>query len=630
MVLVQAPSTADFPDMPASALATGLADEQGAPADLARRLPGLLAPEEPEVGLDRVFELLRERSGHDFSSYKPRTLHRRIERRMALRKISSLVGYLTYLEDTPAEVDLLFQDLLIGVTQFFRDPAAFEVLERNVIPAILARKSPGMPIRVWSAGCSTGEEAYSLAMLFTEKLSEMNLESRIQIFATDLDVRAITAARFGRYPAEIRADVSADRLARFFTLDADGLVYTVQKALRDKIVFSEHDLVRDPPFSRLDLVLCRNVLIYLENDLQARILSLFHYALVPGGTLFLGNAESTGVMTPLFAPVDAPSKLFRRLPEVPAEELPRRRKSTPIRPRLPTVMGTSEVELQAFNEELQSTNEELETTKEELQSLNEELSTVNSELQAKVGDLARANDDMNNLLAGTGIATVFIDRSLRILRYTPAATQVFPLMPGDVGRPLGNLVTRLVGHDRMLTDAQAVLDTLEPVQHEVVSDVGTWFNLRLLPYRTRENLVQGVVISFVDITEIVTKRNALRTANDLLRLAVVVRDSHDAVTVQGLDGKILAWNPGATRIYGWTEDEALAMNVRDRIPVDLRDRAIDQVKRLSQSAVLEPIVTRRLAKNGEVLEVSLVSTALIDEAGAFYAIATTERLGRAP
>jgi two-component system CheB/CheR fusion protein len=282
--------------------------------------------------------------------------------------------------------------------------------------------------------------------------------------------------------------------------------------------------------------------------------------------------------------------------------------------------------MQSVNEELQSTNEELETSKEELQSVNEELATVNAELQTKVADLSRANNDMNNLLAGTGIGTVFVDHQLRILRFTPAASQIINLIPSDVGRPVGHILPNLVGYDRLVADTQAVLDTLTPKAVDVQTKDGKWYTLRIQPYRTLDNVIEGAVISFFDISETVQTRQALRKANELLRLAVVVRDARDAITVQDLDGRILAWNPGAARMYGWNEAEALLMNVRDRIPEALRKDALAKVHDLSRAEILEPYRTQRLTKDGAVVEVWMTATALVNEAGQMYAIATTERM----
>jgi two-component system CheB/CheR fusion protein len=275
---------------------------------------------------------------------------------------------------------------------------------------------------------------------------------------------------------------------------------------------------------------------------------------------------------------------------------------------------------------LQSTNEELETSKEELQSVNEELATVNTELQTKVVDLSRANNDMNNLLAGTGIGTVFVDHQLRILRFTPAASSIINLIRSDVGRPVSHLVANLVGYTSLVEDVKDVLDTLVSKDVEVITAEGKIYAMRIQPYRTLDNVIEGAVISFVDITEITRTRAALSQANDsLLRLAVVVRDAHDAITVQDLDGRILAWNPGAVRMYGWSEAEALKMNVRDRIPPGLREGALARLAQLSRAEVLEALRTQRLARSGALVEVSIISTALVNEGGKIYAIATTER-----
>jgi two-component system CheB/CheR fusion protein len=288
-------------------------------------------------------------------------------------------------------------------------------------------------------------------------------------------------------------------------------------------------------------------------------------------------------------------------------------------------LKSSNEEMQSVNEELQSTNEELETSKEELQSVNEELATVNNELQTKVGDLSRANSDMNNLLAGTGIATLFVDHQLRILRYTPNASAVINLILSDVGRPVSHIVSNLVGYDRLVADTQAVLDTLISKEVEVQTTDGKWYTLRIQPYRTMDNVIEGAVMTFVDITERKRTTEALRKVNDLLRLAVVVRDAQDAITVQDLDGRIIAWNPGAERMYGWREEEALAMNVRDRIPEGLRDEALAKLNRLSRAEILEPYRTQRITKDGTVVEVWMTATSLVNEAGQIYAIATTER-----
>jgi two-component system CheB/CheR fusion protein len=268
----------------------------------------------------------------------------------------------------------------------------------------------------------------------------------------------------------------------------------------------------------------------------------------------------------------------------------------------------------------------METSKEELQSVNEELATVNAELQAKVADLSRVNNDMNNLLAGSGIATVFVDHQLRILRFTPAATRLINLILADVGRPVGHIVSNLKGYDRLPQDVQGVLDTLLPKEAEVQTAEGKWYAMRILPYRTIDNVIEGAVITFVDITDMAQTREALQKANERSRLAVVLADAHDAITVQDLDGRTLAWNPAAASLYGWSEAEALALNVHDRIPQRFRKKALARLLQLGKAEILKPYRTQRLTKTGKIVEVSIVSTALVNEAGQMYAIATTERV----
>jgi two-component system CheB/CheR fusion protein len=282
-------------------------------------------------------------------------------------------------------------------------------------------------------------------------------------------------------------------------------------------------------------------------------------------------------------------------------------------------------ELQSMNEELQSTNEELETSKEELQSVNEELATVNTELQSKVHDLSRVNNDMNNLLAGTGIGTVFVDHQQRVRRFTPAVTQFINLIQTDVGRPLGHIVSNLVGYDRLVADVQAVLDTLSPREIEVETRAGAAYRLRIRPYRTLENVIEGAIITFTEVTEIKDAQVALREADELRRFARAVSDARDAIVVQDLDGRILAFNPGAVRLYGWSEAEALTMNVRALVPEDQRDQTLSLVQRLVLGEMLEPCRAQRLAKNGDIMEIALAATALVNASGATYGIVSIER-----
>ncbi len=828
MVLVQSIESAEYDGMPRSVIATGLADFVLPPAKMVsalvdacsgrgpRRvatLPVLPAP--TESALKKLLVILRAQTGHDFSRYKIGTVQRRIERRMSVHRLETLDGYVKLLQQSKDEVSALFHDLLISVTGFFRDPDAFLVLESQAIAPMLARKQAGDAVRIWTAGCATGEEAYSIAILLAESEAALKRSLNVHIFATDIDDHAIAIARAGNYPATISADVSPERLAAFFTLLPNGAGYRVNQNIRDMLVFSEQDPNKDPPFSRLDLISCRNLLIYFGDELKERLIPLFHYALNRDGYLFLGTSETVGNFDELFAWVDRKARLYLRkqlvnerrraalstvgavqpeakrmpghrdfnpelkaapkkpllrelveqtllrqsgqaaalvnrqgdilyvhgrvgrylepnagevtvsniykmaregllhgltatlrkamgdeqvtraaglrvktngdfttvnlsvvplstnpasAPEVPlylviledtliSAAAPVAAGNNPAEPAEPRAVDDARVaslmlelqakdenlrstieqqestneeltsaneELQSVNEELHSTNEELETSKEELQSVNEELATVNQELHSKVSELSQSNNDMANLLAGTGIATVFVDSALNILRFTPAATEIFNFISTDLGRPVAHIASNLVGYDRLVADVQDVLRTLAPRALDVQTTHGESYTMRIQPYRTRTNVIEGAVVSFIDITEVVRTREALRKANELLRLAVVVRDAHDAITVQDLDGRILAWNPGAQRLYGWTESEAMKMNVRERIPPALQEESLTTLHRLSRAEVLEPYRTRRFNKAGAVLNVSIISTALMNEAGQMYAIATTE------
>lgn len=275
-----------------------------------RRMDGAAALNSGDT-LKKIFVLLRLQTGHDFSQYKPSIVHRRIERRMVVHQIEKTDGYLKYLQQAPAEVEALFRDLLIGVTNFFRDPAAFRELQEHIIPKLFAGKPAGSTIRVWSTGCSTGEEPYSIAILLHERMEGLKQSYSVQVFATDIDRQAIATARAGLYSANVAADISPERLARFFTAGSDG-TYRIHKSIRDMMVFSEQDVNKDPPFSKLDLISCRNLMIYLSVELQRKLIPLFHYALNPHGVLFLGTSEGVGDFDDLFTAVDRKAKLYRR------------------------------------------------------------------------------------------------------------------------------------------------------------------------------------------------------------------------------------------------------------------------------------------------------------------------------
>nr|MBW4056666.1 PAS domain-containing protein [Pseudomonadota bacterium] len=272
----------------------------------------LALEEKDKSALEKVLILLRARTGQDFSLYKKNTVYRRIERRMSIHQIDKIISYVRYLQENPQEVELLFKELLIGVTSFFRDPEAWEHLQKEALPTLLEERPVGGILRAWSAGCSTGEEAYSLAIAFKETLEQVRPKESfsLQIFATDLDRDAIDRARLGVYPANIAADVSPERLRRFFVKEDDR--YRVGKEIREMVTFATQNVIMDPPFTKLDVLVCRNLLIYLTPELQKKLMPLFHYSLSPGGVLFLGSAEAVGSFTSLYAPLNVKSRLFRR------------------------------------------------------------------------------------------------------------------------------------------------------------------------------------------------------------------------------------------------------------------------------------------------------------------------------
>jgi two-component system CheB/CheR fusion protein len=803
LTMVQEEEQAGYGGMPHSAISTGMVDVVLSTEQMADELiqyvrhPYMENSRQVDVNLQaqqdtlqQLFNILRKHTGHDFSDYKLNTIYRRIERRMAVHQIEDMAEYLRYLQQHKAEVDTLFKDMLITVTSFFRDQEAFEALKSKVLPDLLANLAEDVPLRVWIPGCATGEEAYSIAILLIEAMEENNQLVDCKIFASDIDTGSIEWGRAGVYPESIKADVSEERLERFFTLEENQ--YRVKKRLRDMVVFAEQDLIKDPPFSNVDLVSCRNVLIYMNQEMHKRLFPVFHYALKNNGFLFLGSSESIGEFESRFKPIDnkyniyrkkqgainkafdypefprprtrqvahtqvqqttsgqseirelvertilekysypcvvvnenfdilyiygdtenylampkgkvslnlinvaresLKSKLLTALREATKEQKSVNRKDMLIRhendfyafdlfvhplslsvdhqqvllvafreknsafsiekaeevystdaendKRMMVMeqelqstreslqatieqLETSNEELQSKNEEMQATNEELqssieelETSKEEAQSTNEELISVNSELKQKINDLAEANNDINNLLASTEIATIFLDNDLRIKRFTPAMSTIFNLIQSDIGRSISD-ITSNINYQNIHTDARHVLETLEKQEKEIRTESGSWYAVRIIPYRTTENMIDGVVITFVEITE-----NKL--LNEASRLAAVVRDSNDAITVLDLNGDITAWNHSAEAMYGYSEAEALQMNISDLLPTDRKQEVKDLIGLVQAGKPVQSYQTKRLSQSGEEVNIWLTVTALVDNMGQSYALATTER-----
>lgn len=326
LTAAQQPDTAQFDAMPKSAIDADCIDIVAPPGDLParilaylERMPEPCAPNEPSVDSEqvsppfqRILQLLKKATRHDFSLYKPSTLHRRMGRRMAIHQVETLALYADFLESNPQEIDLLFKEVLIGVTSFFRDAQVWQRLTDSILPELLARQPQEHQVRVWVVGCSTGEEAYSLAMVFTEALEKMPQahDFTLQIFASDLSPDAIATARRGLYPADISNTVSPERLERFFTPHQGG--YRINMDIRELVLFAQQNVVLDPPFTRLNLISCRNLLIYFDQSLQRRLMPMFHYSLRPGGVLLLGSSETIGRDTQLFVPIDSKQRLYQR------------------------------------------------------------------------------------------------------------------------------------------------------------------------------------------------------------------------------------------------------------------------------------------------------------------------------
>jgi two-component system, chemotaxis family, CheB/CheR fusion protein len=802
LTIAQDPDTAGFGDMPSNAIATHDVDFIVPPEQMGELIlkyihhqptgeyrPGDGNLQRGFAPLQQLFSLLRSKTGHDFSLYKHNTILRRIERRIKLTLVPDLAAYIDYLRQHPEEIEAFFRDMLINVTQFFRDPEAFSALAEKVIqPLIVSKYAAEVPLRIWVAGCSTGEEAYSIAIAIQEQCEVLKADCKVQIYATDLDMEAIALARRGIYADGSLENVSPERLQRFFVKAEEG--YQIKKSIRDLVVFSTQNLVFDAPFSKMDLLCCRNLLIYLEGELQKQVFPIFHYALNPGGFLFLGTSESVGSFTDLFGVIDRKNKIYQRKQaasrqlmhtrvrsavgfplsvdsetmkqhsgtkelrewteqallkfhaptcvivdakheilyihgrtgkylETPSGEvstnilrmareglkaelataihaasankdsvsrqgirvktngdyqlidltvrpvdmvgvgqgllmvvfeearnLPVEPKSTdakkPAKNRrvaelekalkekdeyLNSIINELEEanqdlkstneELQSSNEEMQSTNEEMETSREELQSINEELSTVNAELQSKNAELTGLNNDVYNLLASTEIGTIFLDLEMQVRRYTPAIRSIYNFLPGDIGRPISHFLSTLL-YDHLIEDIREVLSTLIPKSIEAQSKDDVWYLINIKPYRTLENVIDGAVITFVDITR-------QKQSEALQRLATVVRDANDAITIQDFDGNIQAWNQGAVQLYGWRETEALKMNVLDLVPEQLRAEHKALYQRLFKGEKIRSFETKRLTRSGSTVDVWVTLSLLVNDMNQPVGIATTER-----
>jgi two-component system CheB/CheR fusion protein len=725
-VVVQDVASAQFDGMPKTAIDSGAADAVAPPADMPRILreheggrtrrqskASIDAPSD-ETGVGAVYQMLQEEFGIDFTHYKPSTVTRRIERRLALARSQDIDEYVRRLKSERAELDVLYRDLLIEVTRFFRDEQAFGVLETQVFPDLLRREPHDTPLRFWVAGCATGEEAYSLAILLQDLMATHG-ERPAKIFATDVHRGSLDQATRGIYGAEAVAGMSADRLARYFIKHGDG--YQVVPELRQMVVFAQHNVIKDAPFTRVDMVTCRNLLIYLQPAAQQKVLSLFHFALNRNGTLFLGPSETAGplaraydtidkrwrvykkrsdtripveVRAPSVAPadgrsgpvpftsvsgrhslaqlmgaydsllervmppslllsdrgelvhafanagrflhhrdgrqgldvvdlVDAELKLVlvgglkralteqaaivynnvrladsdgERVYKITIQKIPNRSSGAPYllvsfeaaakpdgasaaatqiepveidnasrdqlrvleaelthtRENLQSAieeLETSNEELQSSNEELQTSNEELQSTNEELQSVNEELYTVNAEYQRKIAELTEVTNDMDNLLASTEVGTIFLDRQLRIRKFTPEAAETFSLVAHDVGRTIDTFAHKL-DHPELLDDLRRVSESGVVAERELRDASGKCFFLRILPYRAK-GAIAGVVLTLIDMTGLKHAEDALFHERYLLNS--LLTSIPDAIYFKDSRGRFIRANQAmATRL----------------------------------------------------------------------------------
>jgi two-component system, chemotaxis family, CheB/CheR fusion protein len=698
MVMVQSPQSASFDSMPNVSISSDHPDYIAPPEDLAIELaqflktPDILEKEKLKSdtalferdSLKEIINYISTFSGVNFKNYKPGTIIRRIEKRMKINRLNELHEYVTYMQSNPKEVRHVFDDLLIGVTRFFRDKEAFSCLKEKVIPKLFLERKSFEPLRIWVTGCSTGEEAYSLAILFDEHVAQNNLNVEFKIFATDINQRAIDIASMGRYSNAIEEDVDKALLYNYF--NANGDYYEVKKEIRRRIIFSKHNLLNDPPFIRIDLISCRNLFIYLNDETQNKVLQNFNYSLIPEGYLFLGINESNNELDKLYSTVDIKHKIFQskgngnnkafrpvnyffqdthhvqyaapnirhrhNLPiteehyaELVADrfappsmivnqsedvvyttgnldrflQFPNRRSDLNVYSALrgslllafrnglrqiregksrviftdvyikiqdqnivvdvafsridkqqrdvqdylilvefhakDTQMVEEQVEvvprdkysqaeienlelelklarkelrytsdeletineeLQSSNEEMQSANEELQSTNEELQSANEELQTVNNELNNKIDTITILHDDMLNLFNSTQIATIFLDSSMNIRKFTPPAKEYFNIMDTDIGRPISHFSYNFNYH-KLFDDVKIVRDTLQSVEHEIEHKERKYSIMRVIPYKTEAQQIKGVVITFTDITELKQKNIRLKQISEELR-----------------------------------------------------------------------------------------------------------------
>lgn len=541
--------------------------------------------DDPEVDeaiadLASVVDVLRRSCGVDFSGYKASTLTRRIGRRMALARARSFPAYVKTVERDVAEREALCQDLLINVTGFFRDPAVFSLLSEEVFPDMLRGRDSAQELRLWSAGCATGEEAYSLAVLALDAASRFGFNGNVKIFATDLHADGLSRASQGTFADGAIQTIPDALRRRFFQREHEG--WRVDGSLRRHIVFARHNLISDPPFTRIDLALCRNLLIYLKPDAQRKVLAQLHFALNPQGLLLLGSSETVGDHeSGAFMVVDRTRKLYRRqahelphasrqgvLPSLAARGDPDARPEAEVRSGHETLeaeliatrerlhetvaeLRSSHERIDLANEELTASNEELQSSNEELKSLNEDLQTLNAELEHKNDALLNLNRDYDHLLASAEIGTVFLDAELCVRRVSAAVDGFLALRPQDNGRPISDITYRLGDSDRFIRDLQCVADTGERIEREVQTEPGRWYLERMLPFRREDGVRDGVVLTYTDISRVKSAQAEIAAlAAERTRLQGILDILPDGVYIVDAKYEIEYLNPVLEREFG--------------------------------------------------------------------------------
>ncbi|MDA9089549.1 PAS domain-containing protein [Maribacter arcticus] len=796
LVLVQKPESAKFDSMPRAAIKWAIIDAVATANELPAKLLSIhkaneLKKETLELdsgSIEKIIILLRAQTGNDFSQYKKNTLYRRIERRMGVHQIEKITSYVRYLRTNPLEIEILFKELLIGVTNFFRDLAVWDHLKNKILPTMFAELQNGEKIRVWVPACSTGEEAYSWAIIFKEAIEKVTPNKNITmlIFATDLDNGAIEIARKGFYPNNIVADVSEERLTRFFVKIND--YYQLKPEIREMIVFAPQNIVKDPPFTKLDILSCRNMLIYMEKDLQKKLLTLFHYSLNYRGILLLGSAETNGDDNKLFTTINSKLHIYQTtsMPKTelfdfpsafaqikketkknyvvaensdniktltdnlllqqfspasvlvnnkgeiiyltgdtgkylaPAagkanmnifamarEGLGRELRSafrkvinsheklifpnievktnggtqivdviiqqieSPLALKGKIVVAFSDVikekkltsllqetdkssdfqweeeirrlnqelqnsneemqtsqeelkstneELQSSNEELQSANEELTISKEEMQSLNEELHTVNSELLSKIDDSERLTNDINNLLNGSEIATLFLDKKMNIRQFTKHVTKIFNVRSIDIGRHYTELTNNL-NYPEMLHDTIEVLGKLKVLEKTISSTDSLYYTVRIMPYRTFDDKIEGLVITFIDITKAKKIEHALLETQSVLK--AFIKKVPSVIIGLSSDGQIIEFNPEAEKIFGRNYKEVIGENYFNLfIPKPLRKKVESDMQEILENNLPTRLENLVKSSNGDQLSIQWTAHKQFDENGVITGIIT--------